>query len=427
MDIQFNRISVGGFTNIGQISITLDNITSLIAPNNYGKSNVLKAVCFAFDFIKAGGEEKRAMMGRRAFIPINTHMADYPFSFELCGSMLSEDVALDFEYGFKFEWARTNSKEGSRIIEEHLRLKNSGESKYRQFIQRESPNEALYLPSASGRCNRRVALDGDMLAIEKLSYNDDLFYAERLRKLMKISVENVNTLSDPDEYLSGINILDSFNGYSLAMPKLYQISHFVNSLQKLDPDRYELLKNTILDLLPNIEEFTPVEVDMEGKTVRKVPYEVSDIFYDIRIKEKNNNQPTSISSVSTGCKKILILVVMIVAADINNIPLMMFEELENSVHPRLLQNILTTISALSGNTKVLITSHSPYLVKYLPAEKINVGLPSEYGIADFRTIRPGKIRKLVRQASAEEVSLGEYLFELMLDMEDDSDTIKEYF
>ncbi len=427
MSVVLSKISIGGFSNIRQVSISLTDLTSLVAPNNYGKSNVLKAVSFAFDFIKANANDKTALMSRRTFIPINKYMADAPFSFELCGSMSCEEENVDFEYGFKFEWAKSDGTNGAKITEEYLRLKKSEEGKFKQYISRENDYEALYQSTEAGRCNRKLALSGNILALEKLAYYDELFFVKKLRALLSISVESVNTLDNPDDYFSGKVLNDGISGYSLNFPKPNQIGYFVNSLQHLDADRYELLKDTIMSLLPNIEDFTPIQVDLSQNVTEAVPYQLPNIYYDIRIKEKNNNQPTSIASVSTGCKKILLLVVMLVAADINKIPLLMFEELENSVHPRLLQNILVSVASLSGDTKVLITSHSPYLVKFLPANKIYVGIPSAQGIADFRTIRPTKVKKLMRHAASEEVTLGEYLFELMLDMEDNSEIINIYF
>ena len=80
-----------------------------------------------------------------------------------------------------------------------------------------------------------------------------------------------------------------------------------------------------------------------------------------------------------------------IAAEINKIPLLLLEELENSVHPRLLQNLLTAIVQLAGDTKVLITSHSPYLIKYLEPTKMKFGIPTELGVADFRSLKPNKV------------------------------------
>jgi len=36
-----NKISVKGFRNIESVEIDLQKVTSLLAPNNYGKSNLL--------------------------------------------------------------------------------------------------------------------------------------------------------------------------------------------------------------------------------------------------------------------------------------------------------------------------------------------------------------------------------------------------
>ena len=145
------------------------------------------------------------------------------------------------------------------------------------------------------------------------------------------------------------------------------------------------------------------------------------------MKERHNNQYTSITSVSTGCKKILWVLTTAMAAGMNGVQLLMFEELENSVHPRLLQSLLQVVDTLAGDTKVITTSHSPFLVRYLRPERIWLGLPSPEGVADFRTIRPSKVKKVMQLASGEDTSVGEYLFEMMLDAEADQEMLDEYF
>lgn len=55
------------------------------------------------------------------------------------------------------------------------------------------------------------------------------------------------------------------------------------------------------------------------------------------------------------------------------------------------------------------------------------GVPSDNGIADFRTLKPNKIAKVIKNASVEEVSVGEYMFEMLLDMDVDNELLNEYF
>ena len=140
-----------------------------------------------------------------------------------------------------------------------------------------------------------------------------------------------------------------------------------------------------------------------------------------------NNQYSSINNLSAGCKRLLYIFTMVIASQINNVQLVMLEELENSVHPKLLQDVLVVISQLAGDTKILLTSHSPYLVNYLDVRKIQFGLPAKCGIATFKEVKASKVSRLEKQASAEEMSLGEYVFGLMQDLENDDEYIKTYF
>ena len=82
---------------------------------------------------------------------------------------------------------------------------------------------------------------------------------------------------------------------------------------------------------------------------------------------------------------------------------------------------------MMGETKLLFTSHSPNAAKNLSAKQLYVGLPSDKGVVDFRTIKPSKVKSVLAIAGAGDMSLGEYLFELMLDTETDSSLIDLFF
>jgi hypothetical protein len=428
--VHIERISVAGITNIDNVSLSISDLCALVAPNNYGKSNVLFAIHFAVKFMECPAKRKRSMMNMRPLIPINIAMENHPFSFEIEGTTNWEGRTYSFVYGYSFEWARTKSDAtDAHITEEYLRLKREDEPKYRHFIQRTHSESALYLASATGRCAKQLPLTGDLLAINKLNNYDDLFYIEVIRALNALDAKKVDTLEHPNKYFNTITPDEDVNGFSTAFPRQDKVGFFIYSLKEMETDRYELLRDSILALLPNLEDFEPVQVDLRKEEEKDgdVPFRLPEVFYDIRVKERYNNQYTSISRVSSGCQRILFILALAMAAELNQIPLLSFEELENSVHPRLLQNLLMAVHSLAGDTKILITSHSPYLIKYLSPSQIYLGLPTENGVADFRMIKPNKVSKVLRLASSEEVSLGEYLFEMMLDMEDDRTLLNEYF
>ena len=416
------RIRVGGITNIAEVNLPLEPLTALVAPNNYGKSNLLVAVEFATRFLTATPQERQQMMEQRKLIPINASMDNRPFEFEVSGTA----DGYDYEYGYRFEWATTKKGlNGQRIAGEWLRGKGGDEPKYRTLLKREGETEALMAPTFTSRCSKPLAVDGTTLALDRLGSIDKLFFGTLVRELQGMNVQRVNTIDNPDGIFSTPYPQGGTALYSTAMPRSGETGYFINSLRRLAPNSYELLRSTLLLLLPDIEDFEPVQVDLSERA--DVPFQVPNTYYDIRVKERHNNQYTSINSVSTGCKKILYVLTMAMAASMNGVQLLMFEELENSVHPRLLQSLLQVVDMLAGDTKVITTSHSPFLVKYLRTERIYLGLPTKEGVADFRTIKPSKVKKVMQQASSEDTSVGEYLFELMLDVEADEEMLDEYF
>jgi len=429
--MKIDKIIIGGYTNIQHVELTLNGLTALTAPNNYGKSNILAAVRFATDFISSSPSEKSEMMNFRPAISINSTIATMPFTFVMEGRLEHEGKEVVYDYGFSFEWAKSDSMDkGAKITEEHLRLKQVDDKRYTSYILRTRPDRTKHLATPKGRCVSPITILSNQLALNKMASYDSLFYVDVLKMLNNIQVKNVNTLIDPDSFFALSPQNDSVNGYSVNFPERSNAGFFIYSLKQLQPEKYELLKDAIMNLLDDVEDFEPIKVNIRKEnetTVDKVPYQASDVLYDIRVKERFNNQHTSISRISSGSKRIIYVLALTLAGSINQIPLITFEELENSVHIRLLENLLEAVLQLSGETKILITSHSPYLVKYLSAENIYLGMPNSNGLADFRQLRAKKIKKAIRMASSEELTLGEYLFELMLDADGNSDWLNEYF
>ena len=49
--MKIKSVTVGGFKNLDKTKLLLDNITAIISPNNYGKSNLLEAIDFGCEFL----------------------------------------------------------------------------------------------------------------------------------------------------------------------------------------------------------------------------------------------------------------------------------------------------------------------------------------------------------------------------------------
>src|ERR1700722_15293532 len=104
--MQIETIKIDGFANLDSVVLDLGKFNALVALNNFGKSNVIKAITFGFDFIQKSQSTRRNMMAFRPVIPINNILATRPFLFEIefITKFQREDVYVN--YTFSFDWVR---------------------------------------------------------------------------------------------------------------------------------------------------------------------------------------------------------------------------------------------------------------------------------------------------------------------------------
>ncbi|WP_287777444.1 AAA family ATPase, partial [Megamonas sp.] len=156
------------------------------------------------------------------------------------------------------------------------------------------------------------------------------------------------------------------------------------------------------------------------------PYTITNKMYTIYVKDKNLNQALNIDQLSDGTKRIFFLLTHLVLAKMNNISLIGLEEPENCIHPKLLQQLIILMDRLSGDCKIIISSHSPYILDCVETSNIYVGKPNDYGLADFSKINNRKINSLYRDAEKYSSSVGQYLFELLSGDELDLEMLFDY-
>jgi len=426
MSISIKSITVKGYRNILSTTIDLQDITCLLAPNNYGKSNILSAIGFGHYFMNASVDKKVYMMQTVTAIPVNKSVAGKPFVFCIEGSL---DNNRDFQYGYQFEWFKNNGVENriidGRITGEFFKVRDNSKEKpkFATIFQRNSTEEAKYLPSPTGRCDKPLNIGAYELVINKLSNFDELFYHTDLDAVLKINIQGIDTLSNPDNYFTPqIHFKKSGQRFMVSD----WASTYLYDLKQDDKQTYDYLLSALQILLPNIESIEPIMTSPKVQVEEGVPFTYPD-QYDIMVKETNNNQATRLQYLSTGSMKILFMLICVIRAKKEGTQLLFVEELENSIHPNLMQTLLTIISEMKGETKLLFTSHSPNVAKNLSAMQLYVGLPSGKGVVDFRTIRPSKVKSVLAIAGAGDMSLGEYLFELMLDTEANPSLIDLFF
>lgn len=400
---------IDGIANLENLHIQTGALNALIAPNGYGKSNVLHAIEFGTRFLSAEEPERRQMLQSR-YIPINSSAPGKDFCFEILGSMKLEGIEWQFIYGYRCAWAKDGAE--AAILSESLKVKQPSDQRFRQMISRNATDGCFIVPSASGRCNKPFEVSPFQLALSTIARSSTMFLSPMARQVYVIRVPNLETLDNPESYFS------TGGGKGVAMLDGMTISEYLYHLKEDNPNSYALLKDGLLQLIPGITEFSPEVVNLPDGLTR---------IYDVRVKEAHCIRSTSILQLSSGSKRIIFLFTLCVAARQQHIPLIMMEEPENSVHPRLMENLLLTLQNYGADTKILLTSHSPYLMRHLKAEQMYFGLPSNDGLARFAKVIPSKLKQLYRYAGDMELTFGEFMFDFMLDAESDTDIVDKYF
>ncbi len=403
-----DSFDIEGISNIEHVRINVGEMNALIAPNGYGKSNVLGAISFGLDFLNANTEGRQHMLSN-GFAPINEAMVHNNFRFEINGRLSTDEPAQLFLYGFECEWT-TDDKEGC-VVSEWLKVKLANEQRYRQLLNRASKETCLVVPSPKGRCNKPFEVFSLQLALPMIA-NGALFFSDTAKRICSITIPNLETLDNPESYFS----MDENAGVPLLGGRT--LSEYIFFLKKTDGSNYGILYDGIKQLIPRIAEFEPDEITLSDGRSR---------VYDIRVREKFNTIPTSIRMLSSGSKRMIFLFTLCIAAKKQNIPMIMMEEPENSVHPRMMENLLLTLQNYASDTKILMTSHSPYLMRYLRPDQMYFGLPKNDGLAHFAQINPSKLKYLYKYAGDMELTIGEFMFDFMLDMEGDNEKIEQFF
>ena len=433
--MKVNSITVAGFKNIKKTRLELDSICTLISTNNYGKSNLMEAIDFGFDFIHESRKGRKSMMSWIKGIPLCTTMQDDEYFFEV--EFFDEELG-DYKYaryGFSFRWHR-DDESGEIITDEWIEARENTSVRYNSFLKR---NEGKYRKGKETVAYRKIELDELQLAIDVLALLDDIDISGVVKDIHDITFRVCSSLDlgdryqpSPLEYIENEEDVIRFD--DADVPKALYV------LKKKNPELYELFEEAVYTLFPefssiSLNEYTLSDQNMDQHITFKVedndllpeemkkeiPFKLREHIYRLFVKSEFLNQPVSMASMSTGTKRVIWLLTNVFIANLVKTGIVGVEEIETSIHPRMIKSLLEIINDSLGGAPLIVSSHSPYLVQYLKPEKIYVGIPNPNGVAEFRKIQKNKVKNVIANARDLGLSVGEYLFELL---SGDSDSYK---
>lgn len=421
--MKIQSISIGGFKNLKQTKVELDRITALVSPNNYGKSNFLEGLDFALSFLSAGEKGRKKMTSWKKGIPLNPVSANDPFIFEVEFHDPSLGEYQYVRYGFSFTWLRDDAS-GQRIIDEWLEMRDTESVKYSKFLKR---TEGLYRKSKSTNAFRNITLGDFQLAIDTLSSIDDISFSSVLNSIKHLSFKTCSSLDMDTQYE---NVPFEFENPGISPSYANDIPKLLSTLKDTNPAKFSLFKEAITTLFPDIIDLEVVkakfdpppgsvklfslrnEDSIQTDDTASPPFKWKNEIYKIFVSNKYINQPLDITMLSAGTKRLFWIMATLFSSS-SETHIISIEELETSIHPRLLKQTLELLNEHLGDISLIITSHSPYLIQYLKLERIYIGVPEETGLASFCSIARNKVKSVIGTAQDLGLSVGEYLFDLM--------------
>ncbi len=135
-----------------------------------------------------------------------------------------------------------------------------------------------------------------------------------------------------------------------------ELAAFLNTMKNLDPKQFETVERSIHSLIPSITGIQ-TEVNKVGEV-------------ELSITEGTVSMPARV--VSEGTLRVLGLLAL---GGVKEPPAVIgFEEPENGVHPRRIRDIAKILVSRveSGNTQLIVTTHSPILPDHVPDDSLYV-------------------------------------------------------
>ncbi len=421
--MKVTSVFVSGFRNVDSTKIRLNGIVGLVSTNNYGKSNLLAAIDFGFDFISAGQKLRQYMMKSVDNIPLVPRLQDSPFIFQIEFDDGQEGPYRFVRYSFSFDWNKDDGT-GSRIISEKLECHSKPTGIYSVYLDRKVNK---YRASHDTRSKRKIYPEDTQLALDVLSALDDVELSSVVRKIKSLSFNLSADIDVQNRFIPEyFEMKNSFWGHEDLAAELYE-------LRSQSPEKYAVFEEGVYSLFP---EFKQISVELyknsfKGQiqldTQKELPFKIKDDIIRLMVNSSHLNQVIDMDRMSAGTKRtVWLLAKAILASKEKGGYLLAIEEIETGIHPRLIKELLEQINDNLGDSSLLVTSHSPYLIQYLKPDHIYVGLPNDDGVAQFKNLIPERFKEFLNSSRTRNMGFGEYLYSLMSGSEDGERVLRKY-
>ena len=417
---RIENIKLSNYKNIDSAQIDFGNLNVIVGPNNSGKSNFLQSICFINEFINgkmdsmeqgfAGNYKNYGYIFPKNFDMVPKKNKNETFDFELKYS----DDTNSYRYIIKLGLKVIIEKEGSTLFvkEEELEYKNKKKTGPLRKIFHRSDNDITY--------------GDDLRKTSIISKAPD--YASSLR-VLKIIADVDNSDTNYNSAIKGLfEILDT--------PVFYFSNHRFNknndAIRVIDFNlKEEILKiregnlwNSFKKVLSNILQISDIKIiDLNKGIIKENEYNLDSkknitnkLTLNFLLFFKQFDDLKRLDDLSDGTVLLIALVVKVFRSTKS---LLIIEELENSIHPKALQDLIYFFKSFGDEKQFVITTHSSSLLNMIAPEEVVISKVSNNGRSELSKIK--NIKELKRKINEGFISFGDTLFyDIDNDLENES-------
>lgn len=325
--LSFSVVNFRSITNARKIQT--NNMTVLVGKNNEGKSNILKALTLAMDILKMYSSDPRSLRLPANYLKNRIEYIwsqDYPLSLQERKPNGFSSIELDFELNDN-DILAIRGLTGIRL---------SGHIPVRVSINHSSVKIDIPKRGTSAFSN----VENKLRIIEYVCAKIDFNFIpairteyDALRVVEGLIEKRLSTLQTNQAYIEAQN----------------RIEHLQQDV--LDGIAAQLI-NPLQEFLPTVEN---VQIRLQKNQRKSMLRRKAEVIID-------DGTPTLLEQKGDGVKSLTALAMLNIPASHNRVSIIAIEEPESHLHPESARQLHETITALSANHQVVLTTHSPLFV-----------------------------------------------------------------
>ena len=339
--------------------LELKNITPFtvfLGPNGSGKSTIFDVFAFLSECFQLG--LRRAWDRRGRFRELRTRGEEGPISFELKYREKPQDPIITYYL------AIDEGLHGPYVVEESLQWRRGQTGKPFKFLNfKEGIGEVISgdMPEKEDERVPQQLDTPDILAVNTLGQFATNPRVSALRR-----------------FISGWYLSYLTADYARATPeagpqeRLSEIGdnlpNVIQYLKEQHPDRLAQILSTLTNRIPRLESID-AEMMQDGRLL-------------LQVKDAPFQRPILAKFASDGTLKMLAYLTVLYDPDPPQ--LIGIEEPENHLHPRLLSELAEECRTASGQSQLMVTTHSPFFVDALRPEELWILYRTEKGFTQAK-------------------------------------------